>query len=157
MDTSLENDIRELIAHKTRVHGLYLVELNIKQTQSRLMIRAYVDHETGVTIDECSRLSRDIDAAIEAGRILGDAYTLEVSSPGIDRPLTEAWQFRKNVGRKLRIDFLNVRREPDQIKGSLIAVEAEWLVIAPSGKKKDAAEIRIPMDQVRQAVVELDW
>lgn len=149
--------IQEMVALKAVEHGLHLLELNLKRTSAGVSIKIFVDSETGVTIDQCSRLSRDVDAAIEGQQMLKNAYTLEVSSPGVDRPLTEAWQFRKNIGRQLRIDFQNASKEVVQLKGRLMAVEAEWLVVVPSGKKKGATEVRIPMDRIQRAIVELDW
>jgi len=152
----MDPQTEELIRRLTEEHGLHLVELSLKNTSSRVIIRVFVDSETGVTIGQCSALSREIDRELESSQRMGDAYTLEVSSPGVDRPLTMAWQFRKNVGRRLKVDFMNVRKEPDQIAGKLLAIDGEWLVLH-SGKKGKPSEVRIPLDQVRQATVQLDW
>ncbi len=152
----MDHQTEALIQRLTDEHHLHLVELSLKKTSSRLIIRVFVDTEAGVTIDQCSALSRAIDREMEAAQLISEAYTLEVSSPGVDRPLTEPWQFQKHVGRRLKVAFINANKSPDEVGGKLDAIDGDWLVLH-TGRKSKPTEVRIPFDQVTKAVVQLDW
>ncbi len=85
------------------------------------VLQVFIDSELGVTVDLCSEVSRGVSVAIDGQRLIHGPYTLEVSSPGIDRPLSFPWQYKKHVGRKFRVRC----RTGDQIvvqSGALLAV-----------------------------------
>ena len=89
--------------------GLDLVELNLRAYNKVVAIQLLVDLPTGgVGIGECSRLNARLDKELYEGLKIGDDYTLEVSSPGLDRPLTVFPDFRRSIGRKVRL-FLRER------------------------------------------------
>lgn len=153
-----EEKIRQVIETQVLMDELRLVELDVKPLHKRLLVRVYVDTEKGVTIDQCTRLSRSIEATLESEQLMDSAYTLEVSSPGIERPIREAWQFRKNIGRELDIDYTAAGGGRTRVAAKLTVVDGEWLVLEPVAKgRKTTEEIRIPMDQIQQAVIKMRW
>ena len=84
--------------------SLYLESVTVRSAGRRLLVQVIVDADGHLDLDEVARLSRQIDAFIEEAALLDDAaFTLEVSSPGIDRPLTLPRHWRNNVGRKVRV------------------------------------------------------
>ena len=82
-----------------------LVAVEVRPFQSRQQVRVYLDSEQGITIDQCRQFSRQIESIIDAQGLLGTQYILEVSSPGVERPIVEEWQFRKNVGRPILVRY----------------------------------------------------
>ena len=87
-------------------NGCQLVEFQLKGNQQQQKLVILIDNEAGVSIEECAKVSHQLDDLIEAQSLIPNAYTLEVSSPGIDIPLTERWQYEKNLGRKLTVTLL---------------------------------------------------
>jgi ribosome maturation factor RimP len=78
-----------------------------------------VDTLEGVTIDQCALMSRKLAHFIEENVLIEEAYNLEVSSPGLDFPLSQGWQFQKNVGRKVKVWMKN--KEAENVEGTLVS------------------------------------
>ena len=94
---------------------LFLVDLQITKGLKRSQISILVDTEEGVTIEACALLSRKLGNFIEEQAWIEEAYNLEVSSPGLDYPLTLGWQFKKNIGRKVKVWL----KEGEAVEGEL--------------------------------------
>lgn len=103
---AMANDLRkELVPHLSDT-GLVIEEIEIRKAGRRLLVQVTVDSEEALNLDEVAAASRKIDDVIEAENLLGDkAFTLEVSSRGVDRPLTHIRHFKKNVNRKVEIQI----------------------------------------------------
>lgn len=103
---AMANDLRkELVPHLSDT-GLVIEEIEIRKAGRRLLVQVTVDSEEALNLDEVAAASRKIDDVIEAEKLLGDkAFTLEVSSRGVDRPLTHIRHFKKNVNRKVEIQI----------------------------------------------------
>ena len=83
--------------------GAHLVDVAVRLHGKRRFVDVFVDTEAGITADELSNISRLLGDAIEKEDLVQDAYTLVVSSPGLDRPLLHPWQFRRHAGRPLQV------------------------------------------------------
>ncbi len=103
---AMANDLRkELVPHLSDT-GLVIEEIEIRKAGRRLLVQVTVDSEEALNLDGVAAASRKIDDVIEAEKLLGDkAFTLEVSSRGVDRPLTHIRHFKKNVNRKVEIQI----------------------------------------------------
>ena len=115
------------------------------------MIEVYVDSEAGVGLDECAEVSRELDFLIETEDLIKGRYHLNVSSPGADRPLTEARHFRKHVGRPLAVTV----GEGDgrrTLTGTLQAAHDDAFELDVNGQTE-----RLPYDAVEDARVQLPW
>jgi ribosome maturation factor RimP len=84
--------------------GLELVHAEWTGSGGSRLLRVYVDQPGGVGLDECERASHALSAALDADGEIGDAYTLEVSSPGLDRPLVKPADFERFAGERARIE-----------------------------------------------------
>ena len=82
---------------------ILLVDLQVTTGARRSLVTILVDTMEGVTIEACALLSRKLGHHIEEQAWIEEAYNLEVSSPGLDYPLTHGWQFKKNVGRQIKV------------------------------------------------------
>jgi ribosome maturation factor RimP len=87
--------------------GLELVEVQFRREGGGWILRLFIDREGGVTVDDCAALSRQVSAYLEVEDCIEHAYTLEVSSPGVERPLKRKEDFIRFAGRKARIKLMN--------------------------------------------------
>jgi ribosome maturation factor RimP len=121
----LESEIRQLFEDE----GIILLEFNTSGHAGRLMLRAVADRRSGaVSIDDCVRLTREIQHLITEKRLLAEEYRLEVSSPGLDYPLREEWQFVKNVGRLLKVQVPG-EKGPKEISGRLMSANLDGIAL----------------------------
>ena len=93
--------------------GYELVDLQLQQDGKQLALRIFVDKPAGITLDDCVEVSREVSAILEVEDPIRAAYRLEVSSPGLDRPLKKAADFERFVGKKARLKSKNLI-DPDQ-------------------------------------------
>lgn len=83
--------------------GVSLVDVELSGTPRRHIVRVVIDKPGGVSVGDCARASRVLDDALEAGSVLPGSYVLEVSSPGLSRPLKKPAEFEYFVGRRIRV------------------------------------------------------
>ena len=128
----IANKVRELLDNPSH----FLVEVSLSSSRSLPKLQVLLDGDEGIGIDDCARVSRALGAWIEEEEIIKTAYNLEVSSPGIDRPLDSVRLYSKNVGRKIKV----LDQEGKTRKGLLTGVKddgIEWEEqIKLAGKKK---------------------
>lgn len=128
----IANKVKELLEDPSH----FLVEVNLSSSRSLPKLQVLLDGDEGIGIDDCARISRALGAWIEEEDIISTAYNLEVSSPGIDRPLDAVRLYKKNIGRKIKV--LDI--EGKTRKGLLTGVKEdgiEWEEqIKQAGKKK---------------------
>lgn len=120
--------IKELAESLVIQEDMFIVDVEIKQ-QDMNVVWVYVDSETdGVNLDECSRISRELSLLIESEEIFTTSYRLNVSSPGLSRPLSDKRQYAKNRGRTAKVKY---KQEDDykKIKGVLKEVSDEYVKV----------------------------
>ena len=145
----------QLAAPLAANEGLEIVDIELKHESGRRgrVLRVYMDKEGGPSLDELSRLSRGLsDLLDEHDDVVDGAYTLEVSSPGINRPLKRPEHFSRFVGKKIRVrtrDMINGRRS---FLGELLEVSAEKIAV-----NQDGARWEIPFSQIDKSNYEHDW
>jgi ribosome maturation factor RimP len=146
---TLQESLLELIESVIDGEELFLVDTEFKGNSQNEIISVYVDTKVGgVNIDDCAKISREIAFLIDTKELIVGKYTLNVSSPGLDRPLKDARQFPKNVGRKTSVKF-KYGDETKTLKGNLSAYQDEKLTIdLGNGKtteimKGDLLEVKI--------------
>jgi ribosome maturation factor RimP len=94
--------LRELVGPVVEGVGYDLEDLDVSQAGRRSVVRVVVDRDGGVDLDAVAEVSREVSRALDEADALGErAYVLEVTSPGVDRPLTEPRHWRRNIGRKV--------------------------------------------------------
>ncbi|MEN3026900.1 MAG: hypothetical protein ABDH31_04210 [Chlorobiota bacterium] len=129
-------------------HGCYLLEARLIGLPGRQRLVLYIDNETGVTHRECTAIS-DAVLAEFAGDPFEDAFQfLEVSSPGIDRPLTFPWQFTKHIGRRLRCELVDHSR----VEGTLQSVTPQGFHL-----QQGPTQHWIPFSELLNAYVLPQW
>jgi len=95
--------IANLIEPVLKESNIELVDIEYKKTGKNWVLRVFVDKDRGVTVSDCHKLSREVEDLIEINELIADHYILEVSSPGLDRPLKREADFLRNKGKRVRI------------------------------------------------------
>jgi ribosome maturation factor RimP len=95
-------EISQLIEPILDEMDVELVDIEYLSYHGRWIVRIYVDKEGGITVDDCARVSREIDEIIDVKDVIPHAYVLEVSSPGLNRPLKKDKDFQRAVGKKIK-------------------------------------------------------
>jgi ribosome maturation factor RimP len=130
----------------------YLVGVAGRKEGPRRIIQVFVDTDEGITIAQCAEVSRDLGAALDAKNVVQEPYELEVSSPGIERPLKLLRQYKKNVGRKYKVEFWQ-ENERRTMSGTLAAIEGERLTFTT--EKKDI--VTLDFSKIIESIEELPW
>ena len=126
MDLFKENiaKISEEIAQKL---GFFLIEVVFRGDQRKRIIEVFVDGEKNVSADDLADISREISKIIEEQDLIKEPYRLDVSTPGVDRPLKYLKQFPKHINRNFDLTFKTVDGERN-IKAKLLGIEGEELI-----------------------------
>jgi ribosome maturation factor RimP len=148
----LQNKIEELAAPFLQPIDAFIVDLQIVPSEQRKVVQLYIDTDTGITIGQCSELSHQLSAVLELQDVIPSSYILEVSSPGLKKPLKLLRQYRKNVGRQFRVLFKN-NDGAGEILAKLAGVENELLTFV-SGKNEIHT---IPFNEIIESIEELPW
>jgi len=148
---NIEKRVTELVEEKIAdMPNLFLVDVKMHSNGKLIVL---IDGDNGLGIDDCVQVSRHVGFHLEEENVIETAYNLEVSSPGIDTPLTSARQYAKNIGRTLAIKMADGAKKEGKLTGiteDAILVEEK---IKEKGKKAETVESVIPIDQITETKV----
>jgi ribosome maturation factor RimP len=120
----------------------------------RRLLRIVVDSDHGVSLDDAADVSRDISVLLDASNALGDVpYTLEVSSPGVDRPLTEPRHWRRARGRLVRVKVTG----EGSVEGRVLAADADGVTLGIVANGRDGGERRFPHADLGAGSVQVEF
>jgi ribosome maturation factor RimP len=144
----------ELAAPLAEKEAMEIVDIEFRHEGSRggRVLRLYLDKEGGPNVDDLSRVSRELSDLLDSENTVEGAYTLEVSSPGINRPLRRREHFARFVGKRIRVrtrDMINGRRS---FLGMLEEVSADKITL-----KQEGIEYQIPFSIIEKSNYEHDW
>lgn len=129
--------------------GLELVDLEFVKEGVNWYLRVYIDKDGGVTIDDCERVSRALEARLDEEDPIAQAYILEVSSPGLDRPLKKEADFAKYRGEIIDVKLYQQKNGSKQYQGKLLGLENGVLSLEEENgdvvalEQKDIAGVRL--------------
>ena len=142
--------IRQLSEEVALAHEAFLVDLIMRGGGQGKVLELFVDTDAGITADGCAAISRDLSAQLDHENLIQGRYNLVVSSPGLDRPLKLLRQYRKNVGRNLRVRYRSAE-EVRTIVGRLVEIREEGIGLEEKGK----APTFIPLESIVESKVEI--
>ncbi|MDX9758813.1 MAG: hypothetical protein RBU27_06595 [Bacteroidota bacterium] len=141
--TALDTHIDTLVS----AAGARLVEVVSRPVGRRRMLEVFVDTEEGITAEHLAALSRSIGDAVDANGWITETYQLIVSSPGLDRPLRFAWQYRRHLGRTVQL-VLRDGEQTREVEGPILAADAGEVLI---GQGEES--MPVPLDRIISARV----
>lgn len=152
---NIEDRVRALVLEKIADReDLFIVDIKM-HTNGKLIV--LIDGDEGITIQDCAAVSRHVGFHLEEENAVDHAYNLEVSSPGVDIPLTTERQYRKNIGRQVQLKMVGPEGEGEvQREGILLAVTEQGLSLEaiiqnknlPKGRKPAVEMLDIPFKNI---------
>ena len=139
--------IQKLIHEDLEKEGFELYELQFNRAKGRYLLRVFMDHEKGVNIDDFERVSQRNSSSLDALDLIPGPYVLEVSSPGIDRPLKKEADFRRYQGKWISMTFHDSPNKIQSLDGKILSVDQQILRI--EDRKRE--EHKIPLTAILKA------
>lgn len=128
-----EQKLTDMLRPAVEETGKELLGIEFISAGNNSVLRLFIDHENGIDVDDCAEVSRQVGAILDVEDPISSEYNLEVSSPGVDKPLFELVHFQSVIGETVNIKLsmpLNGRRK---FKGTLVAIEDDILIIDVDG------------------------
>lgn len=155
------SDLKQVFIHLVEKHlpdaEHFLVEVKIERAAEKTKVLVLVDADQGMTIAACARLSRALSGELETEELFEGAYTLEVSSPGLDYPLTAKRQYLKNIGRTVKVLLL----AGEEVVGVLKEVEESTIKLGVTkkekGKKSVEEEYIVSFNEIKNSIVQVSF
>ncbi len=144
-----ETQLTELLAPTVESLGFELWGIELVSPQRRPTLRLYIEREAGVSVDDCAKVSRHVSGVLDVEDPISGEYTLEVSSPGIDRLLFRPEQYAAYVGEPIEVRLRMPYEGRRKFRGWLMGVEDEDVVV-----RVDDHEYLLPLRSVDRARVE---
>ncbi len=153
MDATITR-VWELAAPLANAEGMEIVDIELQHEGSRggKVLRLYLDKDGGPSVDDLSRVSRELSDLLDAEDAVPGAYTLEVSSPGINRPLKRPEHFARFVGKRIRVRTRDKIAGRRSFLGILGDVSEDKIRVTADG-----AEYEIPFSMIEKSNYEHDW
>ena len=155
----IEHKIKELLEPKFQeeeFQDVFIVEIKHNPTNNKLEV--FLDADGPLTFKTCQRLSRYLEGFIDENNWLGEKYTIEVSSPGITKPLKMKRQYIKNIGRVVKVSFKGHGGKEGTLKAvddEKITIEEEIIVKDKKKKRKELVDVEIPFEDIAKTVVQI--
>jgi ribosome maturation factor RimP len=156
--------LKEFLAPVIESHGAFLVDLSVRGSHRRPILEVFCETESGISIDKCAEISRDVLPLIDSSKLFGDDFRLEVSSPGIGVPLKDKRQYKRSIGKLISIRY-RVPQGPvpltgdsaamdelKQIEGEIVDVSEDKVKIATGDES-----VEIPFDSIVEGKVKVRW
>ena len=152
MDSNNTKVIKNLVLPILEDRGVDLIDIELKGGSGSQLLRFIVDIEGGITLDQCVELSREISDLLDTQDLIAGRYRLEVSSPGLDRPLKTERDFKRNLGRKVRINYLSDQNEHQTVIGVIELVKDNQVVVLENSQK-----VQIDLSKISVAKIMPVW
>jgi ribosome maturation factor RimP len=142
----LRDQLSALLAPVVAGLGYELWELEYTPRSGGGLLRLYIDSPQGIGLDDCERVSRAVSGTLDAADPIPSHYTLEVSSPGLDRVLRTRAHFERFAGERVRLEMMQPVEGRKRFSGRLLGVEADEITLELEGGR-----ISLPIDDIHRA------
>jgi ribosome maturation factor RimP len=159
-DASVAERVRSVATRVAVMYGLEIFDVQFRREAAGMVLRVLIDRpgpaataDESVSVDDCAHVSRDLGALLDVEDIVPTAYTLEVSSPGLDRPLRGAEEFERFAGRRAKIVIREAIDRQTFFKGRLAGVNGQTILIDGD----DGRRHKVPLDLITRANLEVEF
>ena len=150
---ALKDQISELVTPAVSDLGFYLEDVHVATPGSHRIVTCIVDGDASLNLDQVTTVSRVISELLDEAAFMGETpFTLEVTSPGVDRPLTQPRHFAKNVDRLLKI----IKLDGSEVTGRILS-NTDTDVTLTVTVKKETIEQTVSLPDIKRAVVEIEF
>jgi len=141
--------IKDLAAPLVEPKDLFIVDIEHKTGSGLNEVWLYLDAQNrGVNLDECAEISKELGFLMEAHELFENKYRLNVSSPGLSRPLTDVRQYKKNEGRKAKVKFIK-EDEYDKTVGIIVGVDEKGITL----EDQDGKNVTVLFDDIKETKI----
>jgi ribosome maturation factor RimP len=145
-------DLVDLVRPVVESAGLELVEVGLHREQGRQVLRVIVDREEGLDLEAIADLSERVSRRLDLEGYEPGPYSLEVSSPGVERPLRQPHEFARRIGQRVRVKTARPVEGSRTLHGTVVQAEPERLRLST-----ERGEFAVSYDDITSARVEVDW
>ena len=152
--------VRELAERVAAAYGLDIFDVELKRERGEQVLRVYVDRpgpaatpEDSVSIEDCARVAEDLGTLLDVEDVIPSGYTFEVSSPGLDRPLRSAEDYRRFAGRWAKIVTSEPVQRQTAFNGRVKGIEGDDVLFESEGKKL----MKLPLRLITRARLEVEF
>ena len=150
---ALKDQISELVTPAVREQSFYLEDVHVATPGSHRIVTCIVDGDSALNLDQVTSVSRIISELLDEATFMGETpFTLEVTSPGVDRPLTAPRHFAKNVDRLLKV----IKFDGSEVTGRILSNTDQDVTLTVTIKKETREEV-IALADIKRAVVEIEF
>jgi ribosome maturation factor RimP len=146
--TKLAITLRDHLAPLVQMMGYEFVGCELQRQGRHAVLRIYIDGEKGVTLADCSRVSQQVSAMLDVEDVIQGQYSLEISSPGLERPLFEIAHYQKKIGNRIKVRVFTPVENQRNFVGVLLRVEGNNIYLLV-----DAEERVLPFSDIEKASV----
>jgi ribosome maturation factor RimP len=147
----LQQEVRQVIEPILESQGFELVDLEYQRESQGWVLRIYLDREGGVSLDDCAGISHEVGAVLEVKDLIPSAYILEVSSPGLTRPLKKPEDFNKFRNQMVKIKLYEPLDGRRNFKGTLLGLEGDRVRV-----EVEQRVYELPLQRIAKANLEID-
>jgi ribosome maturation factor RimP len=147
-----EQNIHDAAEQVAKENGFFLIDINLRGSAQSKVIEVFIDGESYISAEDCARVGRELNSVIQKDSLINSAFRLEVSSPGVDRPLKYLKQFPKHLNKTFEVTYKQSDVETGKIVGKLTAIEGDNLIF--SVKNRD---LIINFDNIIKAKVQISF
>jgi ribosome maturation factor RimP len=159
-ETDVTEQVRNVATRVAHTYGLDIFDVQFRREAGGMILRVQIDRpgpaasaEASVSVEDCARVSRDLSAVLDVEDVVPTAYTLEVSSPGLDRPLRHADDYRRFAGRRAKLVMREAVDGQTFFKGRLAGVDDHAVVI----EGDDGRRHLVPIGIITRANLEVEF
>jgi len=148
---STADKIHEILMPILQMHDAELVELEVKGMPGSQIVKVFVDTDVGITLEKCEFISRTLADQLDIEDVIPGKYRLEVSSPGLSRPLKRLRDFKRNINREIRLIYGD-ESQTVTVRGKLLDVTDQQVALILKSEK-----IIIPFSKIKHGEICLPW
>jgi len=147
------NEVSLLVEPLLSEFGMEMVDVEFQFERGRWILRVFIDKQGGVTIDDCASISRELGDLIEAANIINLSYALEVSSPGLNRPLTKEDDFIRSIGKMVQLKMSRPINKRRNFAGCLTNVKKGMISLV----MEDNNLVELPLNEIDKARLKYEF
>jgi ribosome maturation factor RimP len=149
---SIEERVREITERVATDHGLELVHAEVAGPEGKPIIRIFIDKPEGVTHENCAAISLTVGTILDVEDFIHSAYTLEVSSPGLERGLYKRQDYERFAGRMAKLKSRVAIKGQRNFRGQILGLDGDEVVF----EDKTSGRVKVPLESIVKANLELD-
>jgi ribosome maturation factor RimP len=149
---SIEERVRAISERVALDHGLELVHAEVAGPEGKPIIRLFIDKVDGVTHEDCSQISLHVGTILDVEDFIHSPYTLEVSSPGLERGLYKRQDYERFAGHAAKMKVRSPVNGQRNFRGRIVGVEGDEVIF----EDKTSGRVRVPLGEIVKANLELD-